>query len=216
MPPLPRTQKWMPLLLLLTVGFFSVPALGSDKRNTGSNVGETAPDFTLPNLEGKRVSLNQFRGKTVILEWFNPDCPFVKNSHTQGVLQSIGNQATQEGHIWLAINSSAKGLQGHGVEVNKKGAKLYGMKYPILLDEDGSVGQRYEATRTPEIIVIDPQGVIVYRGAVDNTGSGHLSDADGGALRNYVTESMEVLAGKKVKGHVKTVKPYGCTIKYAR
>ncbi len=210
------TRSLLPFLLLFSVALFSLPALASDKRKTGTKVGDYAPDFTLPDLDGKKVNLSQFRGKTVILEWFNPDCPFVKGGHTNGVLRTMGNQATKDGRIWLAINSSGKGRQGHGLEVNKSGVATYKMEYPVLLDEDGAVGHSYGATRTPEIIVIDAKGVIVYRGAVDNTGSGDPSDADKGVLKNYVAEAIDALSGKKIEGLAKTVEPYGCTIKYAR
>jgi peroxiredoxin len=211
-----RTAIQFSLFFLVSATTLSPSAMADDKRTPGTKPGDTAPEFTLSNLDGKKVSLSQFRGATVILEWFNPDCPFVKEAHTNGVLRTTGNRATKDGHVWLAINSSGKGRQGHGLEVNRRGVKTYTMKYPVLLDEDGAVGHLYGATRTPEIVVINSKGVISYRGAVDNTGSGDPSDAEGGVVRNYVTEAIDALSGKKVKGLAKSVEPYGCTIKYAR
>lgn len=180
-----------------------------------ARLGSAAPDFTLRDLDGKEVKLAAFRGKRVVLEWFNPDCPFVKASHTVGSLKTLAAESTAKGVVWLAVNSGAPGKQGHGVETNRAGVERYHLTHPILLDEDGTVGKRYGAKRTPQMVVIDERGVIVYQGAIDNSPDGEGQSPEGGALRNHVAEALaELEAGKPVS--VAETKPYGCSVKYGR
>ncbi|MBM4357048.1 MAG: redoxin family protein [Deltaproteobacteria bacterium] len=177
-------------------------------------VGSPAPDFTLRDLDGREVSLASLRGKRVVLEWFNPDCPFVKASHTVGSLKTLAAEATAKGVVWLAINSGGPGKQGHGVEANRAGVERYHLSHPILLDPDGAVGKRYGAKRTPQMFVVDERGVIVYQGAIDNSPDGEGQSPEGGKLVNHVAEALAALeAGKPVP--VAETKPYGCTVKYA-
>lgn len=178
-----------------------------------ATLGAPAPDFTLTALDGAKVSLSEHKGKIVVLEWFNPDCPFVKAAHGEGSLKGFGNTASaDEGVVWLAVNSNAAGKQGHGPEANTRGREKFGIAYPILLDPDGMVGKRYDAQRTPQMYVIDAKGNLAYRGALDNTGSGVLADAEGG-LVNYVAQAIDALkAGKPVP--TAETKPYGCSVKY--
>lgn len=178
----------------------------------GPEVGKPAPDFTLPDLDGKTVQLSQFKGKTVVLEWFNPDCPFVKANHTKGSLKGMAKRFADKGIVWLAVNSSAAGKQGHGADVNRKGKETYGMDYPILLDEKGEVGKMYGARTTPHMYIIDPQGVLVYKGAIDNTPGSDPEPED--KVVNYVETALgELSAGKPVT--TKETEPYGCSVKYA-
>lgn len=175
-------------------------------------VGKPAPAFTLPDLDGKKVSLADFKGKRVVLEWFNPECPFVKYAHTKGPLADQGNAATADGVIWLAINSGAPGKQGHGVETNQRLAGEYGIKYPVLLDEDGAVGRAYGARTTPHMFVIDGNGTLAYMGAIDNA---PLGDAEGGTPLNYVAQALTGLAAGKPIQPAAT-RSYGCSVKYAK
>ena len=181
----------------------------------GAQIGSGAPAFTLKDLEGKSVSLGDFKGKTVVLEWFNPECPFVKMSHTKGSLVGTAKRAMDKGVVWLAINSSAPGKQGTGVEKNVEGKKRYDMPNAVLLDESGDIGHAYGATNTPHMFVIDPAGVLVYAGAIDNSPDGDGESPEGGKLVNYVEAALgELASGKPVT--VKQTRAYGCSVKYAK
>ncbi len=178
-------------------------------------VGTIAPDFTLKDLDGKDVSLASFKGKTVVLEWFNPGCPFVKSSHGKGSLKGFSEKAMKGGVVWLSINSGAPGKQGHGVEANREGAKTFGVTNPILMDESGTVGKAYGATNTPQMVIVDAKGVVVYKGAVDNSpdGEGESPQPEGAKLVNFVEQALaEIAEGKPVS--VPSTKPYGCSVKY--
>lgn len=179
-------------------------------------VGEAAPDFALTDLDGKTVKLSDFKGKIVVLEWFNPECPFVKAAHTKGSLKDDAQRETARGVVWLAINSGGAGKQGFGVEKNVDGKKRFALSHPILLDPNGEVGHKYGATNTPNMAVIDSKGTLVYRGAIDNSpdGEGESPEPTGSALVNYVDAAIDaVLAGKPVA--VKETRAYGCGVKYA-
>lgn len=176
-------------------------------------VGKPAPDFTLKDLTGKQVSLAAFKGKTVVLEWFNPGCPYVQNSHTKGSLVDTAQRHTANGIVWLAINSGAAGKQGHEPKLNTDAAKKWKLRHPILRDVDGTVGKAYGATNTPHMYVIDPAGTVVYAGAIDNSPDGEKQSPEGGTLVNYVDAALAALAaGKPVE--VRDTKAYGCGVKY--
>lgn len=173
--------------------------------------GAPAPDFTLPDLDGKQVSLASFRGKTVVLEWFNPGCPFVRYSHGEGPLKDLAKKHSAGGIVWLAINSGAEGKQGAGAEVNKKARQEWAMEHPILIDASGQTGKAYDAKTSPHMYVIDPKGQLVYQGALDNAPLGKVPSE---GLVNYVDKALAaVAAGKPVE--VAETKPYGCSVKYA-
>ncbi|MBK7860905.1 MAG: thioredoxin family protein [Archangiaceae bacterium] len=178
-----------------------------------AKVGAAAPDFSLPDLDGKTVKLSDFKGKTVVLEWFNPECPFVKASHTKGSLVSTAKKQSDKGIVWLSVNSGAVGKQGAGAEKSREGAKGFGMSNPVLLDAEGTVGKAYGATNTPHLFVIDKGGKLVYRGAIDNSPDGEGKSPEGGKLVNYVDAALdELAAGKPVS--VTETKAYGCGVKY--
>ncbi|HVJ22171.1 MAG TPA: thioredoxin family protein [Polyangiaceae bacterium] len=178
-----------------------------------AKLGSPAPDFELTDLDGKTVKLSSFKGKTVVLEWFNPECPFVKKSHTVGSLIDTAARHAKNGVVWLAINSGAAGKQGHGVETNREGAKAFGLSHPVLLDESGAVGKSYGAKRTPTMVVIDPQGTLVYRGAIDNSPDGERESPQGGKLVNYVDMALADLAAGRAVAAPET-EAYGCGVKY--
>lgn len=183
------------------------------KNGESARLGQPAPAFTLDDLDGKPVRLADFKGRTVVLEWFNPQCPFVKLSHTKGSLKGLAERYADKGVVWLAINSAAEGRQGHGAEKNRQAAKEFKMHYPVLLDESGQVGRAYAATNTPHLFVIDPQGVLVYQGAIDNSPDGEGESPTGGELVNYVAQALDELsAGKPIT--VASTKAYGCGVKY--
>jgi peroxiredoxin len=206
-PPEPVTSTGQPPAAALST---AAPNAGMAKAAAGS----TAPDFTLTDLDGHAVTLSSFRGKTVVLEWFNPGCPFVRKAHTVGSLKETPARALAQGVVWLAVNSAAPGKQGAGADANRKVAAELGMKYPVLLDEPGTVGRAYGATNTPNMFVIDPQGTLVYRGAIDNSPDGEGQSPTDGRLVNYVDEALGALkAHQAVK--VPETKAYGCSVKYA-
>ena len=178
-----------------------------------AEVGKPAPDFTLKDYEGKTVHLADLRGKTVVLEWFNPDCPFVKASHLKGSLKDLAKRSTAKGIVWLGINSSAPGKQGHGPERVAAGKQAFALDHAVLADETGVVGRQYGATNTPHMYVIDAQGTLVYRGAIDNSPDGEGDSPTGGKLVNYVESALDDLAaGRPVA--TKETKAYGCGVKY--
>ncbi len=139
-----------------------------------AKLGEPAPAISLPDLDGNTVSLADFAGKTVVLEWFNPDCPFVVYAHGEGPLKAMAAEQGKAGVVWLAINSGAAGKQGHGAERNREAKAQWSIEHPILLDEDGKVGHAYGATSTPHMFVIDKDGKLVYAGGLDNAPLGRV------------------------------------------
>ena len=191
----------------------ATPSAAAPSAAGPAQVGAPAPDFTLTDLDGKSVSLSEFRGKTVVLEWFNPGCPFVRNSHTTGSLKGLAEKHATEGVVWLAINSGGAGKQGAGIEANREGVKQFGMQHPVLIDETGKVGQLYGAERTPHMYVINPAGVLVYKGAIDNSPDGEGQSPEGGKLVNYVDGAIGAIrSGAKVAPE--ETKAYGCSVKY--
>lgn len=185
------------------------PAAAPGEKAT---LGAPAPDFTLPDTEGKPVSLSSFKGKVVVLEWFNPECPFVRANHEKGPLKNLAKRLEGGGEVvWLAVNSNAAGKQGHGADKNREAKARFGMGHPVLLDERGEVGRAYGAKTTPHMFVVDRQGVLVYRGAVDNQpGSDPEPDEK---LESYVDAAVaDLLAGRPVS--LKETEAYGCSVKY--
>jgi peroxiredoxin len=188
--------------------FLSVSAFAA-----GVAPGAAAPDFKLKDLSGKTVSLVDYKGKVVVLEWFNPECPFVKASHTKGSLVGLPKKVSAEGVVYLAVNSGAPGKQGAGPEKSRAGAKSFGMEHPVLLDESGEVGKAYGATNTPHMFVIGKDGKVAYAGAIDNSPDGEKGNPEGGKLVNYVEQALsDIAAGKPVR--TTQTKAYGCGVKY--
>jgi peroxiredoxin len=185
-----------------------------------AKLGRPAPDFTLTDTEGKPHTLSALKGKTVVLEWFNPDCPFVKHAHGQGPLKTMASKHTSDSLVWLSINSSAPGKQGHGLERNQRAKTEYAMPNPILLDETGKVGKSYGAEKTPHLFVIDQAGMLVYRGGLDNAPIGtvdatraRLPTSKEGELVSYVDAALEDLAANRAL-RLPDTPAYGCTVKY--
>lgn len=174
-------------------------------------IGSEAPDFSLRDLDNNEVKLSSFRGKIVVLEWFNPECPFVKLAHEK---RKLGAQAAREkkaGVVWLAVNSGAPGKQGAGKEASAAGKARFGIDYPVLLDESGAVGKSYGAARTPHMFVIDAQGKLAYAGALDDTKGG---DVDGGEkVVNHVEAALTAVREGKPAPTPSTA-PWGCGVKY--
>ncbi|HEY2513974.1 MAG TPA: thioredoxin family protein [Polyangiaceae bacterium] len=193
-----------------TAAAAAAPPIAADAK---AAVGQPAPDFTLADLNGKPVSLHDYKGKVVVLEWFNPECPFVNNAHDKGSLKGTAARHEAQGVAWLAVNSSGAGKQGSSVEKNVERKAKWGLDHPILLDPSGAVGHAYGATNTPNMFVIDDHGVLAYRGAIDNSPDGEGESPTGGKLVNYVDEALSAVAAKRDVA-VKETKAYGCGVKY--
>lgn len=177
---------------------------------TALPIGKAAPNFRGNYADGRVLNLADFRGKTVVLEWNNPGCPSVKAHYKSGNMQKTQAVAAADGAVWLTINSGAEGKQGHmtRAEASAFAAKQQSRTTAYLLDPKGVVGRAYGATATPHMYVIDADGDLVYRGAIDDKPSGEIEGA-----RNHVLAALsELKAGKPVS--VPTSRPYGCNVKY--
>ena len=176
-------------------------------------VGSAAPDFSLNDAKGKTHSLSQYKGKYIVLEWFNPECPFVKKHYGGGHMQNLQKEFTDKGVTWLTIDSNAPGTEGSlSPEQAEKVTSAWKMhETAFLLDPDGKVGRAYGAKNTPNMVIINPEGKIIYQGAIDSKATPNPADIP--SSTNYVKVALEEsLAGKPVS-NPKT-KPYGCSVKY--
>jgi peroxiredoxin len=176
-------------------------------------VGTTAPDFSLTDSKGKTQTVSQYKGKYVVLEWFNPECPFVKKHYGSGNMQKLQEEFTGKGVVWLSIDSSAPGLEGHltAEQANAKMTEWKTKQTAFVLDPDGKAGRAYAAKNTPHMFVINPEGKIIYEGAIDSKATPNPSDI--ASSTNYVKVALEEsLAGKTVSNA--NTKPYGCSVKY--
>jgi peroxiredoxin len=177
-------------------------------------VGRAAPAFTLTDSNGTAHSLADLKGKVVVLEWWNYECPFVGKHYGSGSMQKLQKEWTARGVVWLTVSSSAPGKQGYvdGAKANTLMEEKQGAPTAVLLDHDGKVGRAYAAKTTPHMYVIDANGVVVYAGGIDDKPSTDTTDI--ATARNHVAAALaEVTAGKAVT--VASSPPYGCGVKYA-
>lgn len=177
-------------------------------------VNQPAPAFTAATAGGKTVSLADYKGKVVVLEWTNHDCPFVKKHYGAGNMQQLQKEAAAKGVVWLQVLSSAPGEQGHldGGAANRKNAERNAQPAVVLLDADGKVGKLYDARTTPHMFVVDPEGVLVYKGGIDSIASSNHADI--AKAEPYTANAIKaVLGGQKVAPQ--STRPYGCAVKYA-
>ncbi len=179
--------------------------------------GDKAPSFTLTNEKGKKVSLEDYKGKTVVLEWFNHGCPFVRKHYDSENMQSsqqVSRSVLKNDVVWLSISSSAKGKQGYLADATAATKMLESEKskaHHMLLDHDGEVGKAYGAKTTPQIVIIDKKGEVVYNGAIDSIASANQDDIE--KAKNYATHAIRAIAANTKVTPSKT-KPYGCSVKY--
>ena len=181
--------------------------------HAAAEVGKPAPAFTLQSCESKPVSLSDFKGKVVVLEWTNNSCPFVVKHYGTGNMQKLQADATAKGVVWLSICSSAPGKQGHAAPADalKACTERNSAATAYLIDESGDTGLAYGAKRTPEMYVINADGIVVYQGAIDDMKS--ADPADVVKAKNLVAAAIEeTLAGKPVS--TPKTEAYGCSIKY--
>ncbi len=176
--------------------------------------GALAPAFTLVATDGREVSLADYRGRMIVLEWLNYDCPFVGKHYGGGAMQALQAEAAADSVVWLSIVSSAPGEQGHSppAEMDARTAEEGGRQLATLLDPDGAVGRRYGALTTPHMFVIDASGRVVYNGAIDDQPSADAATLAG--ARNYVREALAAVAAGRAPETMRT-QPYGCSVKYA-
>lgn len=189
-------------------------ALFAGAASANVKVGDVAPAFTLKGADGKEHSLSDFKGNIVVLEWSNPNCPYVKKFYEGGDMQAEQAKQKSKGVAWLTINSSAEGKEGYLTD--KDAATLVADKKinsdAYLLDADGKVGKTYGATNTPHMFIVDKEGKIAYQGAPDSIPS--ADKADIAKSENYVNAAVDsLIAGKDVA--TKVTKAYGCGVKYA-
>ena len=199
------------MLFLWLVWMCAVVALPAAANVTA---GQPAPAFALSDTGGKVISLSDFKGRTVVLEWINPGCPFVQKHYRSANMPTTQKAAADKGVVWLAINSTATSatdylappalaswMQQHQAQVTA-----------TLMDADGRVGKAYGARTTPQMVIIDPQGVIRYAGAIDSKPTARVEDI--ATATNHVNQALgELLTGKPVS--VPVTRPYGCSVKYA-
>jgi len=199
-------MKRLMLGLATALAVASAPALAA-------TVGQPAPEFSAPDLAGKAVKLSDFRGKFVVLEWTNPECPYVRRHYDSGNMPSLQKEFAAKGVVWLAVNSSSPESgeftppEGMTKWVAAKGAA----PTAVLIDKDGKVGRLYGARTTPHMYVIDPQGKLVYAGAIDDKRWANVEETK--SAKNHVRAALgEAMAGKPVA--VSATTPYGCSVKY--
>jgi peroxiredoxin len=187
----------------------AIPATAS----AAAVVGQPAPDFNLVDSNGARHSLSDLKGKVVVLEWVNFECPFVGKHYGSGNMQKLQKAYTGKGVVWLSINSSAEGKQGYfaPAKINALMKEKGAAPTAYLIDIDGTVGRTYGAKTTPHMFVVDPKGAVVYAGGIDDTPS--TDQADIATAKNFVRAALdEALAGKPVT--TARSAPYGCSVKY--
>ena len=176
-------------------------------------VGAAAPSFSLPDAKGKTHSLAEAKGKYVVLEWFNPECPFVKKHYGGGNMQKLQEEFAGKGVVWMSIDSSAAGKEGNltPAQATKQIADWKMNHTTLLLDPEGKAGQAYGAKNTPHMFIINPEGNVIYQGAIDSKATPNAADLAGAT--NYVKVALdEAMAGKPVSNA--STKPYGCSVKY--
>jgi hypothetical protein len=203
----------MKILTKLIPALVAFAALAVAVRAT-IEVGQPAPDFTLTDINGQAHSLSAYKGRIVVLEWNNPDCPFVKKHYDSGNIPSLQKTATAGGIVWLTINSGAPGGEGGDytpAELKSWLQKNGATPTAYFHDSDGKVGHLYDAKTTPDMYVINADGILVYKGAIDSIRSANIADIANAT--NYVKAALDALkSGQPIAKPVS--EPYGCSVKY--
>ncbi len=188
-------------------------ALGVTGAVAAPQIGKPAPAFTGVDTYGKTHSLSELRGKTVILEWTNDGCPYVNKHYGSGNMQKLQEEMTAKGVVWLTIASSAPGEQGNltPAEYNAWMKKHGAAQTAVIIDEKGTIGHAYNATTTPDMYIIKPDGTLAYEGAIDDKPTADKADIE--SAHNYVRSALaQIAAGKAVDPAI--TRPYGCSVKY--
>jgi len=203
-------KKGIPLMAV-GMALLLVPFLTLSAKKL--SIGKKAPDFKLTDTNGAKHKLSDYKGKYVVLEWVNHGCPFVRKHYDTNNMQNLQKEIREKGVVWLSICSSAKGKQGHmSLEQWNKTIKEKGShSNAVLIDEKGKIGKKYGAKTTPHMYIIDPEGNLVYQGAIDDKPSYEKEDVEGAV--NYVRLAIEESLGGREISTPRT-KPYGCSVKY--
>jgi peroxiredoxin len=182
---------------------------------TQVQVGAPAPNFTAVDSNGKTHNLSDFKGKTVVLEWTNHECPFVRKHYDTNNMQKLQKTATGQGVVWLSIVSSAPGQQGfvNSAKANELTKSRNASPTAVILDPDGKVGRLYGAKTTPHMFVIAPNGNLAYMGAIDDKPSANKDDV--ATAQNYVQAALDAIKANRAVA-VSTTQPYGCSVKYGK
>lgn len=181
--------------------------------NADAVVGQSAPQFQATASDGKTYSLSDLKGKYLVLEWFNNGCPFVKKHYNTGNMQALQKKYTEKGVAWLSVSSSASGKQGYlnDASIKEVATEWKPAHTALLLDRDGKIGKAYGAKTTPHMFVVDPDGKVIYAGAIDDNDSSRESSVAG--AKNYVALALDAaMAGKPVE--IASTESYGCSVKY--
>lgn len=205
--------SWLTCVLVLAVAVGLAAAAGPSAAMAAPTVGAPAPAFSATDSNGNDHALADYRGRVVVLEWTNHDCPYVGKHYGAGNMQALQKRATADGIVWLSVISSAPGTQGHvsGAEANGLTESRGAAPTAILLDPDGTIGRAYDARTTPHMYVVDADGTLVYMGGIDDRPTTRQADIAGAT--SYVTAALsDLAAGRDVQ--VPTSRPYGCSIKY--
>lgn len=201
-------------LSLAAAGALTVGTTGSlSAASTGAAIGQPAPQFTAVDSNGKTVKLSDFRGKVVVLEWTNHQCPYTVKHYSTGNMQKVQAKAREMGVVWLSIISSAPGRDGHvtPTKANELTASRSAKPSHVLLDPKGVIGRAYDARTTPHMYIIGTEGQLLYRGGIDDNSSWRPASVK--TAKNYVTAALDdIKAGRKIAEPV--TRHYGCTIKY--
>lgn len=201
-----KIKQYLTILGILLASFGALSA-------AAPKVGEPAPAFTGTGSDGKTYNLSDFEGQFVVLEWLNHGCPFVVKHYDTGNMQALQAMAKENEVVWLSINSGAPGQQGHynARDTNRITYEKKATPTAVIIDEAGVIGKLYDAKRTPEFFIINPEGIIIYHGGMDDKPTTNKADVEG--AHNYVKAALtEALAGKPITDPV--TRPYGCTVKY--
>jgi hypothetical protein len=176
-------------------------------------IGQPAPDFSAKDSKGDAIHLSEYRGKTVVLEWTNADCPYTRKHYTSGNMQSVQGLAQQQGIVWLTVVSSAPGKQGYvnGPTADALTTSRKAVPTAVVLDPSGTVGRLYFAKTTPHMFVIDKNGTLQYMGGMDSLAT--TDESDIARAEPYLKEAMLAVAQGNPAPHPVT-KPYGCSVKY--
>ncbi len=199
-------------IMILLFGFLLTGLVQAEDRKR-AEIGKKAPDFTLTDASGNKHTLSDYEDKYVVLEWLNHDCPFVVKHYATGNMQMLQEKYRDKGVVWFSVISSAPGKQGYlePDQARKVTRDKKAKPSAVLLDPDGKVGRAYDARVTPHMYIIDPQGTLVYMGAIDDRPSTNHDDVKD--ARNFVREGLNLLLdGRDVE--VTSHQPYGCTVKY--
>jgi AhpC/TSA family protein len=205
---------WALLWVIVVVAFAATAAeIVRGATAEGLAIGQPAPDFSATDSEGKTRHLADFKGKTVVLEWTNADCPFTRKHYASGNMQSLQALARQQGVVWLSVISSAPGKQGYvdGAGADELTRTRHAMPTAVLLDPSGAVGRLYHARTTPHMFVIDTKGDLEYMGGIDSLATSDVDDVP--KAEPYLKEAMLAVVGDKPVAHPVT-QPYGCGVKY--